>query len=67
LSKPFSNILVSKDISNKRYGICKDCEEFIKLTSQCKQCGCFMKLKTKLFSAQCPKNKWQEKWTSEEW
>lgn len=41
-----------------RYSMCNDCPEFIKPTSQCKQCGCFMKLKVKLKRATCPIGKW---------
>lgn len=41
-----------------RYSMCQDCPEFIKLTSQCKQCGCIMKVKTKLKYATCPIGKW---------
>jgi hypothetical protein len=47
-----------KDVSSKRYSICQGCPEFIKLTSQCKQCGCFMAAKTKLEHATCPIGKW---------
>jgi len=42
----------------KRLDICKSCPELIKLTKQCKQCGCFMGVKTKLKEAQCPIGKW---------
>lgn len=48
----------SEEIANKRYEICKACPEFIKITKQCKRCGCFMAAKTKLESAKCPLNKW---------
>jgi len=41
-----------------RYSMCNDCPEFIKLTKQCKQCGCFMNLKVKLKAAVCPIGKW---------
>jgi hypothetical protein len=41
-----------------RYNICKSCPELIKLTSQCKKCGCIMSLKTKLEAATCPVGKW---------
>lgn len=41
-----------------RYDICKSCPELIKLTSQCKKCGCIMSLKTKLEMASCPIGKW---------
>ena len=45
-------------LSNERYSICKSCPELIKLTKQCKKCGCFMVAKTKLQLATCPLGKW---------
>jgi len=51
---------VSIDIANKRFEICKACPELIKLTSQCKKCGCFMEAKTKLPHAECPIGKWDK-------
>jgi hypothetical protein len=50
----YAEDLVAKD----RLSICQSCPELIKLTSQCKKCGCFMKLKTKLLHATCPLDKW---------
>jgi hypothetical protein len=44
--------------ANERLLICKACPELITLTSQCKKCGCFMNLKTKLEKATCPIGKW---------
>lgn len=44
--------------SNRRFEICKQCPELIKLTNQCKRCGCFMSIKTTLDSARCPLGKW---------
>ena len=49
---------VSDEIADSRMLICKQCPELIKLTSQCKKCGCIMNLKTKLAIASCPLNKW---------
>ena len=49
---------VSEDIAFQRLDICKSCPELIKLTATCKQCGCFMKLKTHLKYAECPIKKW---------
>jgi len=46
------------DVSEKRFSICQSCPELIKLTSTCKKCGCFMKMKTKLLHATCPLEKW---------
>jgi hypothetical protein len=42
----------------KRFEICQTCPELIKLTKQCKKCGCFMNAKTKLEKATCPIGKW---------
>jgi hypothetical protein len=44
--------------ASARFEICKACPELISLTSQCKQCGCIMSLKTKLEAAKCPIGKW---------
>ena len=44
--------------SETRFDICKLCPELISLTSQCKKCGCFMALKTKIKAASCPLGKW---------
>jgi hypothetical protein len=49
---------VDQEKSEARYQICKLCPELISLTKQCKKCGCFMALKTKLAGASCPIGKW---------
>jgi len=60
---------VSDSESKRRLNICigdKDflpCEEYFKLTGQCKKCGCFVKAKTKVYKRgnrieRCPLNKW---------
>ena len=48
----------SEELATQRFNICKACPEFIKITGQCKKCGCFMSAKTKLESAKCPLAKW---------
>jgi Family of unknown function (DUF6171) len=50
--------LVTDEQASNRFDICKACPELIKLTSQCKKCGCLMHLKTKLEKATCPIGKW---------
>jgi hypothetical protein len=50
--------IVNDEISNKRFDVCKSCPELINLTKQCKKCGCFMTLKTKIESSKCPMGKW---------
>lgn len=49
---------LSEEESGKRFDICKSCPELIKLTKQCKKCGCFMAVKTKMQAATCPIGKW---------
>ena len=49
---------VDEEVSSKRYAICESCPSLLKLTHQCKECGCFMKLKVKLPAAVCPLDKW---------
>jgi hypothetical protein len=49
---------VDEEVSSKRYEICEGCPSLLKLTKQCKECGCFMKLKVKLPTAVCPLGKW---------
>lgn len=42
----------------KRLDICLGCDRLIKSTKQCKECGCFMNIKTQLPHASCPLGKW---------
>ena len=48
----------SEEKAKERFDLCKACPELIKLSNQCKKCGCFMVLKTKLEKAECPLGKW---------
>lgn len=48
----------TEELALKRLDICNGCEHLIKLTTQCKKCGCFMNAKTKLQNATCPIEKW---------
>lgn len=43
---------------DERYAICKGCEKFFKPTKQCKECMCFMNIKTGVHDASCPLGKW---------
>ncbi len=49
---------LTEELSDARLEICKLCEFYRARTNQCKKCGCFMKLKTKLENAKCPLGKW---------
>jgi hypothetical protein len=48
----------SEEVANSRFNICLSCNELTPHTHRCKQCGCFMNLKTKLVIAKCPLSKW---------
>jgi hypothetical protein len=50
---------VQEKIHDERMAICLQCPELIKMTKQCKKCGCLMEAKTKLPNAECPLGKWK--------
>jgi len=49
---------IDKEYAQARYNICKSCNNFIPAVHLCRQCGCYMKLKVKLISAECLLKKW---------
>jgi hypothetical protein len=53
-----NTVFVDSASQKARFEICRTCPEFLAITTQCKKCGCFMKLKTKLEKATCPIGKW---------
>lgn len=53
------SFIIEKEIAQKRYDICKLCDEFNSSIYTCKICGCLMKLKVKLIHSVCPLNKWE--------
>lgn len=52
------NNYTGDDVADARMAICYECPSLIQITNQCRECGCFMKLKTKLAAAVCPIGKW---------
>lgn len=48
----------SKISAEERLNICLSCDKLIKLTKQCRECGCIMPAKVKLENATCPIGKW---------
>ncbi len=48
----------TNDVQSERISACISCEHFIKMTHQCKKCGCFMDLKTWIKKSKCPIGKW---------
>ena len=53
-----SDNYTTKEIRNERFDVCKVCDRLFKPTRTCRECGCFMALKTWLKDAACPKDKW---------
>jgi hypothetical protein len=51
------NGFVEDKVQKERWAHCKDCT-FLSYYNQCKKCGCFMNLKTKVKSAKCPIGIW---------
>jgi len=49
---------VSEEEAERRMSVCEQCPSLLKITNQCKECGCIMNLKTKLMKATCPLDKW---------
>lgn len=44
--------------AKERYNVCLLCPLFVKESTKCKACGCFMKAKVLLPNAKCPLSKW---------
>lgn len=51
------NNWTEKEIQQHRIAICEKCDDYLP-TKQCKNCMCFMPVKTTLMDASCPLNKW---------
>jgi hypothetical protein len=53
-----NKIIADEEKINIRQDICRDCNSLIKPIWTCKECGCFMKIKTRLDMSVCPLGKW---------
>jgi hypothetical protein len=51
-------MFVEKEKAFERLSICNSCPELLKPTWTCKKCGCFMKVKARLSSSECPIGNW---------
>ena len=50
--------IASDEVQNQRLDICKSCDQYFSITTTCKRCGCFMKVKVQFNIAKCPLEKW---------
>ena len=46
------------ELRAQRLTICAGCEHLRQSIDQCKLCGCFMQIKTRIAAAKCPAGKW---------
>ena len=53
-----SKIIANEEKITFRQDICRECDQLVKPTWTCKQCGCFMKIKTRIELSKCPLGKW---------
>jgi membrane protease subunit (stomatin/prohibitin family) len=58
-SDMFRKNFSAEEVSKQRMEICKSCPSLIAM-NRCKECGCFMDVKTKLARFSCPLGKWKE-------
>ena len=52
--------VVDDSVREERMAICNSCEFLFEPTMQCKQCGCFVKAKTRFKHFSCPLEKWKK-------
>jgi hypothetical protein len=52
------DITVSNEEYTDRINLCQNCDNYIRLTHQCRECGCIMNVKARLSAASCPIKKW---------
>ncbi len=48
---------VDDETKKLRLSVCEECPSYL-ISKQCKECGCFMPIKTELEYASCPLGKW---------
>jgi hypothetical protein len=51
-------IQLDESAVERRLEICRSCDYYIKDSSRCSLCGCFMNFKTRLTQSSCPIGKW---------
>lgn len=52
------SLFVETEIQQKRIDICNTCAFFDKSQNRCRKCGCYMNVKVKFKSVQCPMKFW---------
>ena len=52
--------MLSEEEFKERMSICEKCNRYDTSQSRCMECGCFMLLKARLGTEDCPLGKWNE-------
>ena len=52
--------LAPRKVTAERMEICRACDHFNPVTTQCAQCLCIMSIKTTFSNVKCPIDKWEE-------
>lgn len=55
-----NKFFVSDNVYKERISICKSCVYYFKPTGNCKVCLCFMKIKSRIASMECPQKYWSK-------
>ena len=55
-----NRFFVPNEIYEDRMAICKECVYYSKPLGQCKRCLCFMKIKARIASMECPQKYWSK-------
>lgn len=50
--------LDKENYAQQRLEICKQCPNLVGPLNNCLECGCFMNIKVRIYSANCPIGKW---------
>lgn len=56
-------VFASTGLRERRNQICKACESF--KAGLCVECGCVVALKTRIWSSECPQEKWSKSYVRE--
>lgn len=55
-------IFTSDQIQEQRLLICSVCDSLDKDTARCTECGCFVQIKSRVTTEQCPLGKWDDEY-----
>jgi predicted Zn-ribbon and HTH transcriptional regulator len=52
------DLLAEESVVVIRLKTCDECPRLYRPTQQCKECGCFVKAKSRIKNSECPLGKW---------